>query len=212
MRLVLLSDTHMNHDALSVPPCDVLVHAGDFCRKGSRDETEAFFAWFGQQPARARVVTAGNHDFFVEKSPGAARDIASKNGSLLLLDESAEVEGLRVHASPVTPSFGRMAFNRNRGASILEHWSKIPPGLDLLITHGPPRGLGDRIAIGLRVGCDDLLARVRAAPPRLHVFGHIHEARGEYRLDELPTRFLNVASQTLLTRRARPAVALAIDL
>ncbi len=28
------------------------------------------------------------------------------------------------------------------------------------------------------MGCEDLLARVRAVRPRLNVFGHIHESRG----------------------------------
>jgi hypothetical protein len=33
------------------------------------------------------------------------------------------------------------------------------------------------------VGCDNLLAACRRAKPRLHVFGHIHEAYGAVRRD-----------------------------
>jgi len=47
-----------------------------------------------------------------------------------------------------------------------------------LITHGPPNGIGDRTSEGVYAGCRHLrrevLNRVR---PRLHLFGHIHEAK-----------------------------------
>ena len=97
-----------------------------------------------------------------------------------------------------------MAFNRRRGDEIAEHWAKIPEGLDLLITHGPPKGLGDRTIIGMRVGCEDLLKRVREVPPKMHVFGHIHEAAGSYRLPGSPTGFFNVASSRLLPMVREP--------
>ena len=44
----------------------------------------------------------------------------------------------------------------------------------------------------LSVGCRDLFDRVREVRPRLHVFGHIHEAAG--RLDIDGTTFVNASS------------------
>jgi Icc-related predicted phosphoesterase len=49
---------------------------------------------------------------------------------------------------------------------------------DVLITHGPPAGIGAATPRGDHVGCADLLAAVRRIGPRLHVFGHIHEGYG----------------------------------
>ncbi|NJK88498.1 MAG: hypothetical protein HC923_03260 [Myxococcales bacterium] len=42
MKLALVSDTHVKHEKLAVPPCDLIVHAGDFSRKGTLEETRAF--------------------------------------------------------------------------------------------------------------------------------------------------------------------------
>jgi Icc-related predicted phosphoesterase len=198
MRLVLISDTHMKHGALAVPPCDVLIHAGDFSNQGTLQELEAFLAWFSAQPARAKLFVAGNHDFACEQEPELTRELARQAGVHYLLDEELQFGGLRFWGSPTTPWFRGMAFNRHRGAPLRAHWERIPAGLDVLVTHGPPLGLGDRAFFGGSVGCADLLARVRERSPRLHVFGHIHEAHGEFTLPDLPTRFLNVATRHLL--------------
>jgi hypothetical protein len=48
------------------------------------------------------------------------------------------------------------------------------------MTHGPPRNILDRTVAHDRAGCPALLRHLgrMTNPPRLHVFGHIHEARG----------------------------------
>jgi hypothetical protein len=50
----------------------------------------------------------------------------------------------------------------------------------LRMTHGPPYNILDRTIAHNRAGCPSLLRRLgrMTSPPRLHVFGHIHEARG----------------------------------
>jgi Icc-related predicted phosphoesterase len=66
------------------------------------------------------------------------------------------------------------------GARAEALWSVVPSGLDVLVTHGPPRGRFDRTDDGVEAGCEVLAARLAtmAVPPRLHVFGHIHEGGG----------------------------------
>lgn len=51
------------------------------------------------------------------------------------------------------------------------------PGVDVVMTHGPPKGILDKCPGG-NVGCENLLKAVRRAKPRLHCFGHIHEVNG----------------------------------
>lgn len=203
--VVALSDTHMRHRELVVPPCELLVHAGDFSRRGTSAETREFIAWMASQPAREKVLVAGNHDRFAELEPERLRELTVRSGIRYLFDEEVTLLGLRIWGSPVTPAFRSMAFNRERGAAIRRHWDAIPAGLDLLVTHGPPQGIGDRAFFGAHVGCEALMDAVRQRPPRAHVFGHIHEAAGEYRDAGLSTRFLNVAIARWLGG-TRPAV------
>jgi Icc-related predicted phosphoesterase len=206
VRLVCSSDTHMRHEALRVPECDVFIHAGDFTRRGQRTEAVAFLDWLARQPARHKLVTAGNHDRCCEQDSAWFVREAAARGAVALLDSEFAIDGLRFWGSAVTPRFRHMAFNRERGPEIREHWAKIPERIDVLITHGPPRGIGDRMFLGARVGCDDLRAELVRIRPRLHVFGHIHEAFGSYRAEGLETHFLNVACSRFLSYGRRDAV------
>lgn len=206
MDAVFVSDTHMRHDRLSIPRCDLLVHAGDATRRGTLAELLAVLDWIGAQPAEARIFVAGNHDRCCEEDPRAVRHACRARGIHYLCDEGIEIGGRRIWGSPVTPRFRNMAFNRDRGPTIGAHWSGIPDGLDLLVTHGPPRGAGDRTLVGLRVGCDDLRQAVVARRPRWHVFGHIHEDHGEHRIEGTPTRLFNVASARWAPGRVRAPV------
>jgi Icc-related predicted phosphoesterase len=207
MKLVLVSDTHASHDLLDVPACDVLVHAGDFTRHGTIDESIAFFRWLGSAPARAKIVTAGNHDTAAAEQPELMRDLAREHGVTWLIEEGAEVLGLRVWASPLSPRHGDWVFQEERGAPSARRWT-FPAGLDLLVTHAPPHGVLDRIIHGDDVGCEALLEAVRARPPRLHVFGHVHEAHGEASLPDVPTRFINASS--FISTSVRSARTLAV--
>lgn len=50
------------------------------------------------------------------------------------------------------------------------------------MTHGPPMGILDATNRGEPVGCEHLLRAARRCKPRLHCFGHIHEAWGAQRV------------------------------
>ena len=50
-------------------------------------------------------------------------------------------------------------------------------GVDVLITHAPPYGILDRDG-SIHYGSNELLSRVKAVRPRIHLFGHIHKANG----------------------------------
>jgi Icc-related predicted phosphoesterase len=206
VRIVSTSDTHTHHDAVRVSECDLLIHAGDFTRRGTRAEATAFLDWFARQPARHKLVTPGNHDRCCEKDEAWFVREATARGTIPLIDSAVEIEGVRIWGSPITPLFRNMAFNRARGAAIAEHWAKIPERIDVLVTHGPPRGIGDRMFLGAHVGCDDLRRALTRVRPRLHLFGHIHEAFGRYACAGLDTRFYNVACARFFSYGRRDAV------
>jgi Icc-related predicted phosphoesterase len=178
-RIVCISDTHGKHAQLALPEGDLLLHAGDISSTGQAIQIKSFMDWFGAQPHRYKVMIAGNHDFLAEDQPKAFLEMVPDN-VVYLNDSGVTIEGLHIWGSPVQPWFHDWAFNRKRGPKIAEHWAKIPDQVDILITHGPPFGVGDMLSTGPRVGCEDLKIRVDAVRPKLHVFGHIHEAYGIY--------------------------------
>ena len=189
MRLVLISDTHQRHDQLVVPDGDVLVHAGDFSTRGGEEEVARFAAWLRALPHRHKVVIAGNHDFLFERDPARARALLA--GATYLEDSGVTIEGVRFWGSPWQPRFFDWAFNLDRGAPLKAKWDLIPAGIDVLIVHGPPRGVLDRTWRGEEVGCDDLREALGRVKPRLFVCGHIHEAHGERTVGE--TRCVNAS-------------------
>ena len=187
MRIVVISDTHGQHDALAIPPGDILIHAGDFTMVGDLPELKAFNAFLGELDHPHKIVIAGNHDFCFEREPNTAR--AKLTEALYLEDEEVLIEGIRIYGSPWQPWFFNWAFNLPRGPEIRAKWEQIPAGTDILITHGPPAGILDHTDWNEQVGCQDLLDIVQKIKPRVHIFGHIHEARGVHPTPE--TLFLN---------------------
>lgn len=190
MRIVAVADTHTFIDDLVVPPGDVLVHAGDLCRGGSLEELREQVAWLAALPHRHKVVVAGNHDWCFARQPAAARALLGEIH--YLQDAELVLDGVRFYGSPWQPAYNDWAFNLPRGPALAAVWQQIPTGLDVLITHGPPEGIGDASGMDERAGCADLRARVRQARPRVHLFGHIHQDGGLWQVDG--TVFANVTT------------------
>jgi Icc-related predicted phosphoesterase len=59
-------------------------------------------------------------------------------------------------------------------------YDRIPGDTDVLITHGPPRGILDlpTNANGVHVGDGELATALFRIQPQIHAFGHIHEGHG----------------------------------
>lgn len=191
MRLVFISDTHNKHAQVAVPQGDVLLHTGDFSGRGRLEEAESFLNWFAAQPHPHKVLIAGNHDFLAERNPEIFRALLPA-GVIYLEDAAAEVAGIRIWGSPIQPWFFDWAFNRQRGADIRRHWDLIPADTDILLVHGPPYGILDKVVPDQRpVGCRDLLKRVQDLGVKICAFGHIHEGYGTHEADG--TLFLNAS-------------------
>jgi Icc-related predicted phosphoesterase len=200
MRLVVISDTHGLHDRIeSLPEGDILVHAGDFMNSGfDLKDISSFNRWLRKQPFRQRVVCAGNHDRYFENMPEIARGLLTD--AVYLENDGFTIDGVSFWGSPYTPEFLNWAFMYPRGRAAKRYWDQIPLGLDVLITHGPPRGILDQIAPGGEdLGCEELLKAVEAKKPKVHVFGHIHGGAGTF--EDGTTRFVNAA---YLNERYRP--------
>ena len=150
----------------------MLIHAGDVTEYGTEDELIDFLRWFAKQPFHYKVFIAGNNDICLEEMSAAGKKKLIPDEVIYLQNSSAEIEGMKIYGSPVTPYFLGMAFNK-KNDEIHKVWNKIPDDTDILITHGPPENMLDN---GL--GCESLLKKVTAVKPKLHCFGHIHEQNG----------------------------------
>ena len=207
MRIVAVADTHLFTGDLTVPAGDVLVHAGDLCRGGDLDELREAAGWLATLPHAHVVVIAGNHDRAFEAEPGAARALLAEVAPRVryLQDDGVTIDGVRFWGSPWQPAYNDWAFNLPRGEALAARWRLIPDGVDVLVTHGPPAGIGDRSPWAKRGGCADLRARVQQARPRLHLFGHIHTDGGAWTIDG--TTFANVTTWEC----ERPATVVDLD-
>jgi len=204
MKIWHISDTHTFHELLNVPEdIDMVIFSGD-C-SNPRDpynnelEVRAFLDWYSKLNIQYKIFVAGNHDTSIEKGLVTKGDFRA-SGIIYLENEGIEIEGLKIWGSSCTPTFGQWAFMKAR-EKIDRLWQHIPDGTDVLITHGPPKGILDqsysRDGVYERCGCNALkkhvLYRVKS---KLMCFGHIHNHEdiinaGMLKLSDYITQFSN---------------------
>lgn len=195
MKLVCISDLH-NH-FITPPEGDLLLIAGDLTGMGRASEIEAAGLWLDRIVDRYThgiVLTAGNHDWLTERDPVRALELLNPfyNDKIqYLVRNTCEVAGLKIYGSPDTPEFCNWAWNRT-AHELHALWSAIPEGVDIVVTHGPPYGILDKVPRGELVGCKylrkELFERVK---PKAHVFGHIHLGHGTQEVDGI--HFINAS-------------------
>ena len=206
---------------------DVAIHCGDLTEESKLEEYRATFRLLMDIQAPLKLVIAGNHDFtmdipaFKEKvvharppldpdlvkkvygDYGEARQLFkdARSVGIIFLDEGSHrftLENgaiLNVYASPYTPSLGDWGFQYHPSQG---HKFEILKGVDLVITHGPPKGIMDYTESKQRAGCPDLFGAIARARPRLHCFGHVHEGWGakmvtwREQLTEKPSHFTDI--------------------
>jgi len=223
LKIVTISDTHNKHKQLQIPDGDIILHAGDSTGRGERKEIANFIKWYGSLPHAYKILIAGNHDWGFDSARASEyEDFCKENNVIYLNDSSIKVLGIKIHGSPVQPEFCDWAFNRARTKEessdfgnnpwnhyeyIGTHWDKISKDTDILITHGPAYGILDQVKmlgspnLGAHVGCEELRNKIEEIKPKLHVSGHIHEARGVF-VDK--TRDITYVNASSLTERYVP--------
>jgi Icc-related predicted phosphoesterase len=199
VKILCISDTHQHHDSITLVPCDVLIIAGDICTSGEIVQVEKFANWLQRQSHNfdKAIIIAGNHDwafmrFRILALEALRRAIGDK--LIYLEDSSCIIDGVKFYGSPWQPEFNSWAFNVPRGEKIRTIWDAIDLDTDVLITHCPPFGIGDKV-FGNSVGCFELAKKLRELNRlSLHVYGHVHAGNGAYISEEHPgVQFCNAS-------------------
>ena len=163
--------------------------------------------WAAQRNEEGEPEDPEDHDLAVKAMTGPL----AREAGVICLNEGTHSFTLKsgakfkIYASPYTPAFCDWAFayehNQDRfngphqvadGATSTAA-NPIPDNVDIVMTHGPPRGILDWCPQG-NVGCPNLLQAIRRVKPMMHCFGHIHESYGVEIIDwndattEEPTR------------------------
>ena len=216
IRIVALSDQHGYMP--EVPPCDLLLIAGDICPDRIRDamavhHPDVQAAWFDRMirpwvamaPATHRVATWGNHDWcgqacdFTRDAPGHAPSTTLQ----IVVDRQTDITldaGRRVSiwATPWSVAFMDWAFMKT-APELAETYARIPDGIDILMSHQPPFGYGDQVTEPSgethRIGSRELLAAIERVRPRLVICGHVHGGHGRYEHQGIPIYNVSVVDE-----------------
>jgi Icc-related predicted phosphoesterase len=161
---------------------DLLIVAGDLTARDLETEHALFDYYCNEQNYKKIIVIGGNHDEVLQEQR------IKYQFCEYLCDSGTEFEGLKIWGSPWTKTFPGInphckAFTCETEEELANKWALIPDDTDILITHSPSFGNYDWIknydgSIGPSVGSLSLWMKCLEIVPKLHVFGHIHEAYG----------------------------------
>ena len=185
MRILHISDTHGFHNEFpkgTFDGIDMVIHSGDCSNsrhlQTSMVEITDFLEWYQKIDVKYKLFVAGNHDTAIARKQIDHADMLLRD-IIYLENDGIEIEGIKIWGSPITPTFGDWSFMKARDKTH-EVWAKIPDDTDVLIVHGPPKGVRDLSfdRQGRLEFCGDraLVKRCWALKNTLKYvcFGHIH--------------------------------------
>lgn len=221
LRLVLISDLHGN--LFDLPESDIVCIAGDICPLTNHTVDfqfkwlkGTFSKWLEKLPTKRVMATWGNHDIIGAVHPELTVGLHHKFE--LLVDSGVVYNGIKFWGTPWQPPFGvGWVFNADNYVQE-EMANRIPVETDILISHGPPYGLGDltkNFYTGAPEHCGSyfLNDKIRRSCIPLVVCGHIHGAYGLYSAgyQERPTYVINASSVDEDYRQTHKAIRITHD-
>lgn len=183
MKIIHISDTHGVHNKLIIEDCDVLVHSGDFS-DGSHKSTLNFLKWFSNLKPKYKILVAGNHDKWFEdihkkvNKEEFRKDLYEQYKIIYLMDDSVTINNIKFYGTPYSLEFYNWSFMEYE-EELSEIYRNIPLDIDVLISHGPPKGILDMTYTNKNVGSSSLVYIIEKIKSiKAVLFGHIHESYG----------------------------------
>jgi uncharacterized protein len=175
MRILAFSDLHHARaraaDIVAASAgADLVIGAGDFCNM--RQDLAGAMALLAGIVA-PMVVVPGNAESAEELRAAVPEGVSVLHG------QGVTIAGLRLfglgYGVPETP-FGAWScdLDETAAAALLAPCSAA----DILISHSPPKGVGDVTSAGLSVGSAAIRDAILRIQPRLALCGHIHDSWG----------------------------------
>jgi len=189
-----------------VPPCDLLLIAGDICPPANQRAwlDTAFRVWLRDNPGTDVIATWGNNDAV------AHRGDVPELPCTFLVDEMVSRAGLQIYGAPWTTGISYQAWASEEQDDLLEGLhDRLPDGIDILLSHIPPLGLLDQNRHGIRHGSRTLLDEINRVRPAVTICGHVHASRGEHEF-QWGGRLYNVAALDA-RRQQRPDPVMRIE-
>lgn len=220
LKLTAISDLHGNLPKPEIfDEGDVLCICGDIAPLDIQRKFVECIAWFGMKfvpwtdklPFKKVIVIFGNHDFFGEElGPRHFNDgkeitrmllpgsIKGEHKIEILCDNMYKYGGFTFYGTSWCPDLVNWAFYKDSD-ELKEVFDKIPFGVDVLLTHCPPRlgNAGVVLQNGgwnflTNYGCQELAEALVGKNVKYHFYGHVHS--GDHRLEELNgTKMANVS-------------------
>jgi Icc-related predicted phosphoesterase len=182
------------------------------------DELWDFNLWVGEQKRNkgffSAFLIAGNHDTTMADL-GAKKTRAVMSNMQYLHNSEMAVPGtdIRVYGTPLHLPNNIKSTNKSfqpfeRGsAELKEAYAAIPVGVDVLLTHGPPTGLGKKSGDS---ACTELEATLQRVEPFLHVHGHNHHGYGSSKVGR--TTVVNACQLNGMFTTTRKQLPVVMDL
>lgn len=141
---------------------DVAVLAGDI------DSNPSFFDFLKKVEVTVLIVPGNMDDESMEE------EIAGFDNAVFLHEKMYSFRGINfIGAGGGNPSIDRVySITENRWILLSD------ASVDVLVTHVPPKGVMDRMALGLHIGSKWVKDIVEDMKPRLVFCGHVHEDPG----------------------------------
>lgn len=188
IKVIIISDTHWNHNKLKLPDGDILICAGDICMPWHNNLLD-YIIWMSKQKHSFKILIAGNHDKIIQNNKSLYMNLFKKYDIIYLEDSGFEINGIKFWGTPWTP---KRLNNKNdaftlKRKDLIHKWNLIPFDTNVLISHCPPYGVGDNNTKLYKTlpyqsgdyGLKKTISRLENL--KLHIFGHQHFGRGVYK-------------------------------
>lgn len=215
MTLTIAAMSDLHGYAVEIPPCDLVVIAGDVCfdrfgRVPAKLAPSLQHSWLVEEARKGRftregtptLMTWGNHDWCEGwEFPPVLPNLH------VLVDGEMEINGWRVWMTPWSNQFMDWAFMKEP-EDLAPVYAAIPEGVEVLVSHQPPLGYGGRLESGEEVGSRELLQAIERVRPKVVICGHIHAGYGRYEHQGIPIYNVSVVDEQYRLRRGATMITL----
>ena len=189
MKIIAISDTHgVFTDFESLPDADLLVIAGDILLRGDRAELKDVMSELVKVAKKWQsiLLVPGNHDLILEQFKdmpvsriGTMLNIKMPYNLIISYKGIISIRGLKVVTWSYVPNLPNWAYSSEpeEDRAFAEELNEKVAYADLVVSHGPPKGILDGMLEYGHVGGS--FHEHLKFPYDIAIFGHIHEQYGD---------------------------------